>query len=131
MVLVLTASTSFFSYPNRVGPFFGWQMLCDLEESRCLKFDDSFCELGPGAKGKYTIQFVLKLGSYFHSRTFCCSKTSCSRWPPDYHPSNKSGRARIKVGAGTSARETPTSCVPGFGNHFSVLGRKTLDSQRS
>jgi hypothetical protein len=74
MVLVLTASTSFFSYPNRVGPFFGWQMLCDLEESRCLKFDDSFCELGPGAKGKYTIQVVLKLGSSSHSRTFCCSQ---------------------------------------------------------
>lgn len=33
-----------------IGPFFGWQILCDLEESRCLQFDGSFVELGPGAK---------------------------------------------------------------------------------
>jgi hypothetical protein len=58
-----------------IGVFFGWQLLCDLEESRCLKFDDSFCELGPRAKGKSTIQVVLKLGSFVHSRTFRCSQT--------------------------------------------------------
>jgi hypothetical protein len=56
--MVLTdysTSNDLLSFPNSVGPFFGWQILCDLEESRCLKFDDSFCELGPGAKGKYAI----------------------------------------------------------------------------
>jgi hypothetical protein len=43
------------SIPYSVGPFFGWQILCDLEESMLPKFDDSFCELAPG---KRTIQVV-------------------------------------------------------------------------
>jgi len=35
-----------------VGLFMVWQIICDLQESRCLDLDDSYCQLGPGAKGK-------------------------------------------------------------------------------
>jgi alpha-glutamyl/putrescinyl thymine pyrophosphorylase clade 1 len=35
-----------------VGPFFAWQILCDLHESKCIEsFVDDYCELGPGAIG--------------------------------------------------------------------------------
>ena len=36
-----------------VGTFLAWQVLCDLVESHCFKFEkDNYCELGPGARGK-------------------------------------------------------------------------------
>lgn len=33
-----------------VGTFFAWQILCDLQESRCVHFEDGYSLLGPGAK---------------------------------------------------------------------------------
>ena len=36
-----------------VGTFLAWQVLCDLVESHCFKFEnDNYCQLGPGARGK-------------------------------------------------------------------------------
>jgi len=34
-----------------VGKFQCWQLLCDLQESRCFPSDDGHCQLGPGAQG--------------------------------------------------------------------------------
>jgi len=35
-----------------IGPFYAWQIMCDLQENGCIDFDDEFCILGPGAKSK-------------------------------------------------------------------------------
>ena len=37
-----------------IGPFFAWQILCDLKESRCISFhkNDNYCLLGPGAESE-------------------------------------------------------------------------------
>lgn len=52
-----------------VGPFFAWQIFCDLHESKCLQiFGGNFCELGPGALGKpllpHSVSFRHRLLSF-------------------------------------------------------------------
>jgi hypothetical protein len=36
-----------------IGSFLAWQIMCDLQEAGCIEFDNIFCEMGPGAKGKF------------------------------------------------------------------------------
>ena len=65
-----------------VGSFFAWQILCDMQESRCLEFDDSFCELGPGAIRKFMVLVVtIVIIPFLSLRLF---SFSFARWPVTY-----------------------------------------------